>query len=168
MAGPFDVQRVPRGLLDALNMRGGGQTPKMLAQELAGSFELRELYAQDNRIQVDALGGAPAAGFNTSGTATVPAGELWVVTHLGVFVSNGVGVSITLAPAYQVNATSAFSRTVGAYTTIGASVIVQVGQQFGFGELVLLPGMQAGYFAHSITGVPTTIGIKLDAHRFLL
>jgi len=97
MAGPLTIQRVPRGLLHALGMKGTGDLPHNLAETLFSSFDATQLYLQDNaRTAYGNTGNITAfQTFFTSTTAnmTVPAGELWLMTNFSANVQGIIGAA---------------------------------------------------------------------------
>lgn len=81
MAGPLTIQRVPRGLLHALNMKGMGQLPSELAGQIVGIFDCTDLYLGDNIRSASGGITLSSDAWATSGQLTVPAGEMWLVNH---------------------------------------------------------------------------------------
>lgn len=85
MAGPFDIQRVARGLPDLLGMKATGASNAQLAPELRPVLDLWNPYtidrltiAGDTTAVVNGTGQWPGA----SGTLVVPAGQVWDVRNL--------------------------------------------------------------------------------------
>lgn len=141
-------------------MKGTGQTPISLAPQLSSVVETGRLYMQDVRNQQ--LLTLAAIGNGYVNAVTVPAGELWIVERMSIGISCGVGVSASIAGAYQgLNAT--WQVAVGAYIAVPAStnIVIPCGDAAG---LILPPGFQAGIYAHTVTGVPTG-AVRLDYYR---
>lgn len=91
MAGRQTIQRVPRGLLDMLLMKGTGDTPTELAAQVLGTIDLSQLYQNDKMEQVTGTTSTiNLNGFWGVGSGmTVPAGELWLLHNLSAyFVTN--------------------------------------------------------------------------------
>lgn len=98
MAGPLTIQRLPRGLLDLLLMKGSGEAPTELAAEIRASVDIGALYLIDKQETIigstNVLG---AVGFYGVGTPlTVPDREMWLLTHVSV-LSNAMIAGDTIA-----------------------------------------------------------------------
>jgi hypothetical protein len=81
VAGPFTIQRFPKGLLDFLGMKGSGRTPSELEAELRSVIDSTPLYLSDRAAGiVSNTGNMAADGVQAfaSAVATVPAGEIWI------------------------------------------------------------------------------------------
>jgi hypothetical protein len=99
-ARELTIQRVPRGLLDLLSMKGTGRTPTELQDRLQGTIDLTQSYLQDRLVTavfstaaVAAVGDVNAIGSN------VPPGELWIAYHLAIAATVAAGNSYRLVPA---------------------------------------------------------------------
>jgi len=68
MAGPLTIQRVPRGMLDWLDMKGTGQLPAELADQLRATIDSTYCYLIDKLYYQNG-----AQGRNTSGNTQYPA-----------------------------------------------------------------------------------------------
>jgi hypothetical protein len=64
-AGPFDIQRVPLGLQNVLNLFGSG-TPPRLAPEIVGVLDLLQFYGLNQRQVLFANNAAVAEGASLS------------------------------------------------------------------------------------------------------
>lgn len=168
MAGPFDIQRFPWGLLDVFNMKAGGDTPHQLAREVSPSVEALPFYLQGvRRTDFAPISLSAGGGFAGLSTPRVGDNEIWIVTNLSLTLTAGVGTSGQWAPAYRVD-TNASSPNflVGAPLTAVASATVKAGYQFAVGELILLPGYQLGVYGNNVVAPPLTSAlINVDCFR---
>lgn len=81
MAGPFTIQRLPKGLLDFLAMKGSGQTPTELEDRLRSVIDTTPLYLADRQaglITSTPNIAADGQNFFVSTIGTVPNGEVWL------------------------------------------------------------------------------------------
>jgi len=86
MAGPLTIQRVPRGLLSALAMKGTGDFPVEISRTLFVGFDATTEYLQDlARFSFSTTAAVGAAGF-FSGAGIVPDNEYWLVTNCSLNV----------------------------------------------------------------------------------
>lgn len=74
MASSLDIQRVPRGLSDVLNIFGG-ETPKKLADAVIGNLDLLQFYGLSQRSVLETTTAAQTEG--TSAGPTLP--QNWCV-----------------------------------------------------------------------------------------
>jgi len=157
MAGPQDIQRYPRGLIDLLGMRATGDTPHQLGKDISGSLELLELYLNDRLTPNASAAGAAVTvvgDLNIAGL-TVPARELWLVFECSLS-------STTTAAATGFTATAGVLRNRGsgnvysawtAPVTVGASSQASSGTKFTRPAL-MLPGDLCNVRVASVTGAP--------------
>lgn len=167
MAGPLTIQRVPRGLLDLLSLKGAGQLPTDLGDRISGTIELGDLYLQD-RVQTGAFttGVLAAIGDAAALLSSVPAGELWVAYHLAIGATIGVGASYTLRPAI-------FRRTgsvIGTYAPNNGSWTA--GQRCAIGwdlrPALLWPGDNFGCCVEAVTAGNTNFNVYLYYARLTI
>lgn len=142
MAGPQDIQRVPRGLIDLLGMRATGQTPAQLGGDVRGSLELLEFYLNERFVVFQGnTGNIIANGLQSPAGSTVPNGQLWLLFQLslssnisaagtGAFLTGGVlrnpsGIAPYFALTDQTNWAQQTTVNVGANFT--RPVIMQPG-----------------------------------------
>jgi hypothetical protein len=81
VAGPFTIQRLPKGLLDFLSMKGSGQTPTELESALRSVIDTTPLYLADRQASlITNTGNIVADGTQAfaSTVGTVPNGEVWM------------------------------------------------------------------------------------------
>lgn len=163
MAGPLDIQRPARGLLDALGMKGSGETPIALNRELQLNFDASQLYLYDARRQIEGAGPAPVAGSFQSATS-VPAGEFWIMANITwAWVSDAVGAT-RLRPGYV--------RPGGGYHLLETEQVISAGaaltytwaRDFDYGSLILQPGWAIGFFTTSYTATVST-SWRVDYYR---
>jgi hypothetical protein len=113
MAGPQDIQRLPKGLIDLVGMRATGQTPSQLAQLVAGEIDLKQEYLLD-RLQV---------GTWTSGIALPAVGDIRVSGPAPGVQWYVFGVSGTAGPVAAA-ATLQFAFGVNRGTQLGQNLIL--------------------------------------------
>jgi len=163
MAGPQDIQRFPKGLIDLLGMRATGDTPSQLGQQISGELALKDEYLFDRLVGLRT--GVGAGLINATGSygwllATVPPGQIWYVY--------GMSIEVT-APAPATAATLTLGVARGAANVrnyFGPSVRLVATQGEAWGEwfqvpLVMGPGDTPVGYCSSVTGVPniTATGI---------
>jgi hypothetical protein len=88
MAGRFDIQRLPKGLVDLFGMKGTGDSPHTLSDLVFTSTEVSDLYLLDRMTVTSGATAIPPAGIGyTTITGTfVPSGEIWLVYSIS-FIS---------------------------------------------------------------------------------
>lgn len=173
MAGPLDIQRLPYGLTDLLGMKNSGDTPHLLAGEIAVTLADGADYylaARRTALRGDTAIDINAAGWFAAVGVTPPAGEIWLVYN----------VTCTLN---QATAAATAIRLFGGYVkgpTTGPDVqvtnVMTLGAADNFAECrvferpaIFLPGDAFGVRCLSITGVPAVKGrITLDVARITL
>jgi hypothetical protein len=87
VAGPFTIQRIPKGLLDFLSMKGTGQTPAELEPRLSSVIDTTILYMAERQAGLITNTGNIAAdgtNFFVSSIGTVPDGEVWIPVYASV------------------------------------------------------------------------------------
>lgn len=89
--GPPPLTARPEGLLSSLGIQSGGRYPQHLAEELIPTYELggwyREHQQQFSRV---AIGAGPYSRGSLIDLFQVPAGEVWVVNRIGVYLRTTV------------------------------------------------------------------------------
>ena len=93
MAGPLTIQRVPRGLLHALAMKGTGDLPTELAPSIVGTYDVTTLYLGDNLRSLSSATSQPLTvdAFYSAPALQVPAGEIWLPLNFTVQSAGTVG-----------------------------------------------------------------------------
>jgi len=158
MAGPQDIQRYPRGLIDLLGMRATGDTPHQLAAQTMPQIDLLDFYLND-RLEVlsQTIAAAPAAlgNFQFQNSA-VPQGQMWAVYDIAVNCGGVVAAatSITFSPVVFRN-----QSIVGNAVIAGPTATATAGQNILSGShyerpVLVLPGQSFGVQVQAITGAP--------------
>lgn len=168
MADRFTIQRVPRGVLELLGLRGSGDLPHDMAQEIRATLDIGPFYGFDLLRTPSQLIAAVANGFNTHANLTVPSGEIWAMTNITAEISTGAGAAVVASLGYkrlQDNAGSA--RTLGLPTITMAATATQLqGVPLPFGTLLLSSGDTVGVRASGVAAGVTAF-IMLDYYRLL-
>lgn len=157
MAGPQDIQRYPRGLIDLLGMRATGDTPHKLAPEISGGIEMLELYVNDRMIPNASAGAAPVAALGNYQIPglVVPDRELWLIFELTFYIG-------TIAAATALRYTGGILRARGSGNVFSAllpQVAVAAGEQGNVGmkferPVIGLPGNIITANVNQLTGLP--------------
>jgi hypothetical protein len=170
VAGRYTIQRVPRGLLDLLGLKGFGDNPTELEDKVRGVVDLTQLYLGDQFVSLAT--GTPnisANGFNVAAdqVLTVPAGTYWLVSG---FVCQR---SVALAAATSCSVQLGVSRlgAVSAMPLAPDERVVLTGETFSLGvcfnpgQLVLRPGDRLGcYTQKGLYGTPFPISMQADVY----
>jgi hypothetical protein len=158
MAGPQDIQRYPRGLIDLLGMRATGDTPHQLAAQTMPNIDLLDFYLNDRcEVFSAAIAVAPAAlgNFQFAGSA-VPQGQMWALYDVTVNCGGVVAAaaSITFSPViFRNQAVVGNGVVVGPVTTATTGQNLASGSHFERPNLIIA-GQSFGVQVHAITGVP--------------
>lgn len=99
MANPQTIQRVPSGLLELLGMKGTGQTPPVLASELAGVVDTTQMYLRSVLSSQSIVNAA--AVLATAVDITVPDNQYWILRGAYVRLQPAAGCT-ALAAALQI------------------------------------------------------------------
>lgn len=162
MAGPQTIQRFPRGLLDALQMKGTGDAPGALAAELTATFDATQLYLLDRLTSVRVATSAMSNGFSAS-TIVVPATELWLLVAVSGIVNAGVGMTGTTTIAVRRASLLVPATALGEGLTFAASTVPLLSTSQARG-LILTPGDALGTYSWNLAGAPT-MDILADYYR---
>jgi hypothetical protein len=163
VAGPYDIQRFPLGLLDVFNMKAGGQSPVQIAPEVRVTLEGAELYLMGVTKDVTAgivVMNAAQTLFPTTAVSgfTVPAGQMWSLLGAHTFISSGVGAGFTnaniqvLRAALSSNDIDSSALLEAPIASLPASSSVAFGKTYRFGEFFMRPGDRIGVMLGTITG----------------
>lgn len=157
MAGPQDIQRYPRGLIDLLGMRATGETPHKLAQENSGTLEMLEFYLNDRMVPNAAAAAAPPAAIGSVQIPglVVPDRELWLVSEMTFYIA-------AIAVATALKFTGGVLRNRGSGNVFSALVpsITVPAQEAGYvgvkfdRPVLMLPGNVVAAQVTQITGLP--------------
>jgi hypothetical protein len=105
MAGPQDIQRFPRGLIDLLGMRATGETPHTLGQSTQAVLNVDWLYTFD-RLQFrtfSATSPTNADGlFLGTPTASPQPGFMWMVFDASFYTPVAVAAGATVQLGFGV------------------------------------------------------------------
>ena len=168
MADRFTIQRVPRGVLELLGLRGSGDLPHDMAQEIRATLDIGPFYGFDLLRTPSSLLSAMSAGFNTSTALTVPAGEMWAVTNISAEISTAAASAATVNIGYKrLQDNTGPPRMIGLPSVVlGASQTVSMGVPLAFGVLILASGDTIGCRAHTITTTVNAL-MAVDYYRLL-
>jgi hypothetical protein len=156
MAGPQDIQRFPRGLIDILGMRATGETPSRLAQETQPQLDLIDLYLLDRQRQFQNSSAVIAANGNVLIPGmTVPSGELWFLYEATMQVP-----TIAVATLLQTMLAVYRSQT-GTNLPLGLGPSIRTpaleGNAWGIHfekPLIMSPAQSIGLYTSVCTGAP--------------
>jgi hypothetical protein len=156
VAGPLDIQRYPRGLIDLFGMKATGDTPHTLSDQISGELDLTDLYLnarcqQINNVTAVVLAATGNFAFINSGPA---ANEIWLV--YGVTVDSQPTAAATAIKyslvAFRVAASSGPDFVAGEFS-LGASDRRLDGKNWER-PMVMRPGDNFGLVVSTITGAP--------------
>lgn len=149
MAGPLTIQRVPRGLLHALAMKGTGDLPTELAPAVVAMYDVTALYLGDNIRNTTLATSQPItadAWYSAPGLGPQP-GEIWLPINVTVQSGGSVGDTGSAMLGYIrkfTNGVLLLHTNKLAYTP---TVDLVGGVSIGLGNLVLYPGDAVGIIA---------------------
>ena len=160
MAGPQDIQRYPKGLIDLLGMRATGDTPHQLASSTSASIDLLDYYLAD-RCEVFETPTAialPGLGGISFLNAVVPAGQTWLIYDLSVLVPPiAAAASLRTTPViYRTATTATLGNAIAPTMTLATTEGNMSGSHFEI-PLMALAGQSFGLYTSIYTGVPNTI-----------
>jgi hypothetical protein len=172
VAGRYDIQRFPVGLLEMLGMKGTGDTPHQLGADISGGLDLTSLYLAQRRVTLSANTGVAMVANTTYNltSLTVPSGEIWFVYGATARLTGST------AAATAIRFWLAWSRANAATTPIALADAASVGaldngtsaRIYEF-PAVQLPGDMYHIMTGAVTGVPGATGtVTLDVARLTL
>lgn len=165
MAGPLTIQRVPRGLLDFLGLRGSGQLPSELAPSIYGMVDTTVLYALPTLRWVNSQNAAANTSWLKYCTQTVPSTEMWVVCSCWATATTGAATTIqAVRPALRRAAGGAFDNYIDALqqTPIAINSDVRYGWTFPYGQLVMSAGDTIGLALQGIAGGVSAVSFGVE------
>lgn len=171
MAGPLTIQRVPRGLLDFLGLRGSGRLPNDLTPEIQAQIDATVLYALDDFNWVRGTDGAANTSWLKYAPQTVPAGEMWVVASCWATCATGAAVTVgSVRPAIRRAAGGLFDNYISneSQATIAVNSDARYGWTFPWGQLVLLPQDIIGVALQNVAGGAAAVSFGLEYYRMLV
>lgn len=161
MIETLPINRLPGGLLGALDIKSLGRNPQKLDDQLKAVWESRDLYVQtpmsrafDNNVNLAVVGQVPT-------NLVVPTGKMWFVLQAAL-VSNAV-----LGAATTIRARLSVSESNGAFVMFGGPQQATVGEQLiatmGIGDgFLMFAGHQLNVFVESFAGVAalSTVSVR--------
>jgi len=165
MAGPFDIQRSPKGLLDFLGLKATGDAPHTLQQSIGASVSLDRMYLADRIVNTTQNVTITAAGYFTPTSAIVPPGELWFPTAIRCAATNAAGTTYLWAPAYRTFVgTGSFNSLTNMQSAIASATNDCV---YVWDELIpYLPGVTFGvYVQNAVLGANPVCQVCLEFYR---
>ena len=165
MAGPLTIQKVPKGALGLLAMKGSGQLPADLAPNVQGTVALDPGYLmQDWREAYLVTPNATTNNTNYVGLPLVPEGEMWMVKQIGIFcplVGAGAGWWM---PAVRRATSTTRVQVIGTQVNWTAGDRSAWGRTFLDYELIALPN--DGFCLYNIQGnFVTPVDIVVNYYR---
>jgi len=153
MAGPQDIQRLPKGLIDLLGMKATGNTPAQLAQQVISTLNTDDLYLIDRCLSVQGASSAVnALGTFAFANCQVPAGSLYLLYSVGISVP-------ALAAASSVQLTGVINRAGGFPTACTDQIAIPASTGAFFGRafdrpILMRPNDVFAVQVSNFTGVP--------------
>lgn len=156
MAGPFDIQRVPKGLVDTLGMRGTGDNPHVLGQEVRSTIETTDFYLIERlstfQLSTQAVLAAAATFYPVDTASIVPPGQFWLMYSLSFRTGSVIPAATGVKFFGCIQQTSI--PCIVTDQAVGA-----VGESPGTGAhwerpRILRPGDRPTVFCSGITGAP--------------
>jgi hypothetical protein len=164
VAGAFDIQRFPKGLLDFLGLKATGDTPHTLEGSVRGQINLDRYYLVDRVVAIQPSVTITANGFFTAAVATVPPGEMWLPL--------GLRISATFAALTSMQWCPSTRRALGGgqmMLTNFISAIASVTNEctYTWGELVpFMPGDAFGVYAQqTVLGANPSASILMEYYK---
>jgi hypothetical protein len=156
MAGPQDIQRYPRGLIDLLGMRATGETPHQLGKDLAPVLEQLDLYLLDRQRQIQtSTTTVSSLGNLLFPSMTVPSGELWFVYEITLQIPAVAAASSVRAMLAVYRSQTGTNLPLGVAPSIDALALQAnaIGVHFEK-PLLMTPAQSIGVFTSFVTGTP--------------
>lgn len=152
-----NINKLPFGLLGFLGLKNGGRNPQELAETLAPTMDLTDLYFGTNKQLVRLSGNVTAIGFNLLGA--VPNDEVWALTGCSCNSNAVLGAGVTLKGLMAYAAIDGAAYNVVA---LGAYANMTVGEVWYSGtttteHFVLGPGTQLGVYVTNIAAGPVAV-----------
>lgn len=156
MAGPQDIQRYPRGIINLLGMLGTGETPHKFSNDISGEVDMLDFYLSDRGEVVECTTAAVLAlGFNAFVGSAVPSGELWLIYEAS-FIVPQIAAASTLDCSlvmYRSPTVNTKAVALGPRVNILASQGGCDGLHFEK-PMLMQPGQSWGCRASVLTGAP--------------
>jgi len=166
MAGPQDIQRVPRGLIDLLGMRATGQTPAQLGNDIRGSLELLEFYLNERfRVLQGNSSNIVSPAISVVAGSTVPQGQLWLLYQISLssgLSAAGQGAILTGGVLRNPSGINPYFALTDPFTW-GAVQAVGVGANFSR-PIIMQPGDQLAIRCSAIITAAPALPVTVDAY----
>jgi hypothetical protein len=157
MAGPQDIQRYPRGLIDLLGMRATGETPHELARQTAPVLDLWDLYLADRceLYSVPTAAATTVVGGQAFPLAQVPDREVWFLYEASLRVPATAAATLLQQNLciFRQNGLVTLPLALTGTMRVPALEGGLVGVHFNK-PLMMLPGNALGVWTSAITGAP--------------
>lgn len=169
MAGSLTIQRVPRGLLDLLVMKGSGRAPVEMSELVTGTVDLSAFYLQDTVLNdTSGTNNVNAVGYFSAPGSAVPDGELRLITNVTAIGQNvnAAGETMAIQLAYQRPAATTPHLLPGSHTGAPTQRTL-LGYQFAQ-PLIARSGTTFGVYCWAATAANTPFFVKTEFYRLLL
>lgn len=156
MAGPLDIQRYPRGLIDLFGMKATGDTPHRLSDVISGEIDLTDLYLNSRTQTFSQLTAIAlnATGFVAFNNAQPASNEIWLVYGIGVDTQTTAAATAIKFSVVCFRATASGSpEYVTGPCILGANDRDFIGRQYER-PMVMRPGDNLGVVVSTVTGAP--------------
>jgi hypothetical protein len=103
---PFPIQALPKGLVGLLDLNTGGVGPPALADVVAATFDVTQLYALGKRerlLQSGVAAGTAPGSFAFAANLTVPQNEAWLVNLFTIVSTLAIGFQAQFCAALQLS-----------------------------------------------------------------
>lgn len=180
MAGPLDIQRPARGLVDLLGLRATGDSPHQMADAVSGVLDLLDMYLIDRRTSTMTLTSAAVSANGILNFNALPA--LQPLPPGQAIAVYSVALEYTVAAAATWSGAVLVRRAVfeslqghtwccgtdpGAVIGGAAAITITLGAYFAR-PLLLLPGDQFALWTKNFTGVGSFGSLYVDYARVSL
>jgi len=157
MAGPQDIQRYPKGLIDLLGMRATGDTPHQLSQLLLPTLDQLDYYLFDRceALTANTSIAVPGIGNVTFVGTTVPQNQLWMLYDYSVIIPTTAAASAIKATAGVFRGGNGASNFVGLVPQLSAGALEGDCKSAHFTQPVVIgPGQIFSLQCTTFTGAP--------------
>lgn len=158
------IQRIPEAFLSALGIRGTGQNPRNLPDNVQAVAELGQYYSARFWETINAS--TPGVTALANATITVPQGEAWRVHS----ITGSCTATVTTAVLYGVNVSFRPTGIGSAIRVAGrAEIVTSAGDQVHVGSLmagiILPPGSTINSTSEQIIAAGYTLGVAACIER---
>lgn len=148
----------PTGLLSLLQSQSFGEAPKEMADAIAPTVELAELYLLTQQVAAIGSVALPANGVNVA--LTVPQGEVWRVAYGGAFCLTGAGTTCDITPIVGVD-----GGTVPLGNTISLAASQMRFMPSLMGPMWLKAGQTLGAHINLLVGANISVSVSYAVSR---